>query len=89
MKVSGDYLYRDLASFGNQNGLWGIVRVDGTPVETPAPATAEPVSGGTTTEAETPATTEEAAPVVEEEPAPTRRRGRRGVRDLFGLLGGE
>lgn len=89
MKVSGDYLYRDLASFGNQNGLWGIVRVEGTPVETPAPATVEPVSGGTTTEAETPETTEEAAPVVEEEPAPTRRRGRRGVRDLFGLLGGE
>jgi len=26
--VTGDYLYRDLASFGNANGLWGIVRVE-------------------------------------------------------------
>ncbi len=26
--VPGDYLFRDLASFGNQNGLWGIVRVE-------------------------------------------------------------
>jgi hypothetical protein len=26
--VRGDYLYRDLASFGNSNGLWGIVRVE-------------------------------------------------------------
>jgi hypothetical protein len=87
MKVSGDYLYRDLASFGNQNGLWGIVRVEGTPVETPTPPTVEPAAAETTTG--TTGTTEEAAPMVEEEPASTRRRGRRGVRDLFGLLGGE
>ena len=26
--VTGDYLFRDLASFGNLNGLWGIVRVE-------------------------------------------------------------
>jgi hypothetical protein len=26
--VPGDYLYRDQASFGNLNGLWGIVRVE-------------------------------------------------------------
>ncbi len=26
--VPGDYLFRDLASFGNQNGLWGLVRVE-------------------------------------------------------------
>ncbi|MGB3625648.1 MAG: hypothetical protein WA989_07465 [Henriciella sp.] len=26
--VPGDYLFKDLASFGNQNGLWGIVRVE-------------------------------------------------------------
>ncbi|MDH4228592.1 MAG: hypothetical protein OEW11_02445 [Nitrospirota bacterium] len=26
-KVAGDYLYRDLASFGNTSGLWGLVRV--------------------------------------------------------------
>ncbi|MDP3460052.1 MAG: hypothetical protein Q8S09_12340 [Hyphomonas sp.] len=24
----GDYLYRDVASFGNLNGLWGVVRVE-------------------------------------------------------------
>lgn len=29
----GDYLYRDIASFGNLNGLWGVLRVEepGTP----------------------------------------------------------
>ncbi|MCP5364150.1 MAG: hypothetical protein H6905_02765 [Hyphomicrobiales bacterium] len=27
-EVTGDYLYRDQASFGNLNGLWGIVRVE-------------------------------------------------------------
>ncbi|MFN7163972.1 MAG: hypothetical protein ACK4P2_04065, partial [Hyphomonas sp.] len=26
--VPGDYLYRDVASFGHLNGLWGIVRVE-------------------------------------------------------------
>jgi hypothetical protein len=25
--VPGDYLYRDEASFGNYQGLWGILRV--------------------------------------------------------------
>ena len=24
----GDYLFRDVASFGNTNGIWGIVRVE-------------------------------------------------------------
>lgn len=33
--VPGDYLYRDIGSFGNMNGLWGIVRIE----ETPAPVT--------------------------------------------------
>jgi hypothetical protein len=28
MAVPGDYLYRDVASFGNLNGLWGVVRVE-------------------------------------------------------------
>ena len=27
-KVEGDYLFRDQASFGNSQGLWGILRVD-------------------------------------------------------------
>lgn len=27
-QVPGDYLYRDVASFGNLNGLWGIVRIE-------------------------------------------------------------
>jgi hypothetical protein len=38
-EVPGDYLYRDLASFGNLNGLWGILRVeeDAVPATTPAP----------------------------------------------------
>jgi hypothetical protein len=27
-KVAGDYLYRDQASFGNMEGLWGILRVE-------------------------------------------------------------
>ena len=31
----GDYLYRDIASFGNLNGLWGIVRVEESPPTTP------------------------------------------------------
>lgn len=26
--VPGDYLYRDVASFGNLNGLWGVVRIE-------------------------------------------------------------
>ena len=26
--IQGDYLFRDLASFGNTNGLWGLVRVE-------------------------------------------------------------
>jgi manganese oxidase len=26
--VPGDYLFRDVASFGNTNGIWGIVRVE-------------------------------------------------------------
>ena len=30
----GDYLYRDVASFGNLNGLWGVVRVE-EPATTP------------------------------------------------------
>ena len=28
--VTGDYLFRDAASFGNASGLWGILRVDPT-----------------------------------------------------------
>ncbi len=28
--ILGDYLFRDHASFGNTNGLWGILRVDST-----------------------------------------------------------
>ena len=27
-QVKGDYLFRDQASFGNSQGLWGILRVD-------------------------------------------------------------
>lgn len=38
MRVPGDYLYRDLASFGNQNGLWGLLRVEGDPVTAAGPA---------------------------------------------------
>jgi hypothetical protein len=38
MSVTGDYLYRDLASFGNQNGLWGLLRVEGEPVTGLGPA---------------------------------------------------
>jgi len=26
--VSGDYLFRDQGSFGNTEGLWGILRVE-------------------------------------------------------------
>jgi hypothetical protein len=26
--VAGDYLFRDIGSFGNASGLWGILRVD-------------------------------------------------------------
>jgi hypothetical protein len=29
--VAGDYLYRDQGSFGNTNGLWGILRVNPAP----------------------------------------------------------
>jgi manganese oxidase len=38
-EVPGDYLYRDLAAFGNLNGLWGILRVeeDAVPTAKPAP----------------------------------------------------
>jgi len=28
MAAPGDYLYRDVASFGNTNGLWGVVRIE-------------------------------------------------------------
>jgi len=28
MAAPGDYLYRDVASFGHLNGLWGVVRVE-------------------------------------------------------------
>ncbi|HRK67416.1 MAG TPA: hypothetical protein PKY73_07685, partial [Hyphomonas sp.] len=28
MAAPGDYLYRDVASFGNLNGLWGVVRIE-------------------------------------------------------------
>jgi hypothetical protein len=34
MAVPGDYLYRDVASFGHLNGLWGVVRVE-EPATTP------------------------------------------------------
>ena len=30
--VTGDYLYRDQAAFGNLSGLWGILRVGSPPV---------------------------------------------------------
>jgi len=26
----GDYLFRDVGSFGNASGLWGILRIDPT-----------------------------------------------------------
>jgi hypothetical protein len=26
--VAGDYLFRDIGSFGNASGLWGILRVE-------------------------------------------------------------
>lgn len=34
-RTKGDYLFRDNASFGNLNGLWGIVRVEGEPQSCP------------------------------------------------------
>ena len=34
MAAPGDYLYRDVASFGHLNGLWGVVRVE-EPATTP------------------------------------------------------
>lgn len=34
--VPGDYLYRDDAAFGNVGGLWGILRVERAPPESPS-----------------------------------------------------
>ena len=35
MAIPGDYLYRDVASFGHLNGLWGVVRVEEPATTTP------------------------------------------------------
>jgi hypothetical protein len=29
--VTGDYLWRDQASFGNTDGIWGLLRVEDPP----------------------------------------------------------
>jgi manganese oxidase len=45
-KVPGDYLFRDQASFGNSQGLWGILRVEPEVQQAAAPAPATGGGGG-------------------------------------------
>ena len=41
-QVPGDYLYRDLGSFGNYKGLWGLLRVSALPTVSEATLSATP-----------------------------------------------